>query len=69
VVAPFAEIERTRNVAAHFNGRSDTGTLWQSANVAAQQGLGILPERGHQFSASRPADTVSNGPIVESRRH
>jgi len=53
-----------KHVAAHLDDRSYIGALWQLADVASQQGMGILPKRRDRFGAGDPLNTISDGPFV-----
>src|SRR5271156_3830630 len=63
--APCGNTEKgDQHVAAHSDDCSDSGALRQSADLAAQQGMGILPERRNRPGAGDPLNTVSDGPFV-----
>ena len=58
------ELKGEPHVAAHSDDRANSGALWQFADVAAQQGMGILPKWWDWSRASDPAGTFSDGPLV-----
>jgi hypothetical protein len=65
----YTSIERATDVVNYFDRGFGTGVIRKPSGLATQPELGILPERGHQLSAARPADTVPNGAFVNSPGH
>ncbi len=53
-----------RDAPTHLDDSFAAGTFWQPADVAAQQELGILPQRRHQCNRIDIVDLVSDGTAV-----
>ncbi len=52
----------------HLDDSFAAGTFWQPADVAAQQELGILPQRRNQSNRIDIVDLVSDGTAVDEAR-
>lgn len=58
------QFKGVEHVVGHLDRRAGASFIRKLAGVAAQQRLGILPERGHRFSARRASHSFLDGPFV-----